>query len=87
MATIHPDMIADLEVTLIGTRADLTAAHRALSAIGTVTHLGELHPAERPDTGRWLVYLRLAVRAQIAAPRSRRAKPAPAGSAPLPLAG
>jgi hypothetical protein len=86
MATIHPDMIADLEVTLIGTRSDLTAAHRALSAIGTVTHLGELHPAERPDTGRWLVYLRLAVRAQIT-PKGRRAKPAPAGSAPLPLTG
>jgi hypothetical protein len=76
MATGHPYMIPDLEVTLVGTRADLRTVYRALAALGTVTERGTLHPAERPDTGRVRLYLRVAVAADVTAPAPRRTRPA-----------
>jgi hypothetical protein len=89
MATAHPDTIAGLEIWLVGARSDLTAAHAALSKLGTVTYLGNLRPAERPDTGRVHVYLRVAVAVQRPDSRATRR---PAGHQPddpgaLPLAG
>jgi hypothetical protein len=66
MSATHPYVVAGLEVWLVGTRADLRAAHRALSALGSVTYLGDLHPAERPDTGRVRAYLRISVAVPLA---------------------
>ena len=78
--------VAGLEVWLVGTRADLAAAHRALSALGAVVHLGELHPADRPGTGRYRAYLRIAVATQPVARTARRLPPG-GGPGALPLAG
>jgi hypothetical protein len=83
----NPHPVTGLEAWLVGTRADLRAAYRALAALGAVIEHGTPHPADRPDTGRYRVYVRLAVATQIAAPTPRRTKPAPPGSPPLPLAG
>jgi hypothetical protein len=65
-------MIADLEVWLIGTTAELDQAATALSAIGRTVEVGTRRRLTRDDNGRARLYLRLAVVA-MPAPKHDRA--------------
>ncbi|BCJ37584.1 hypothetical protein Athai_50870 [Actinocatenispora thailandica] len=78
--------LTGVEVWLNGSKDELRAAWAALHQLGTVTHLGELHPLEQP--GRFRLYLRLTVAAAAIPPAPARPT---GGTAPdtvsLPLAG
>jgi hypothetical protein len=73
-----------VEVWLNGSKDELRAAWAALHRLGTVTHLGELHPLEQP--GRFRVYLRLAVAAAAVPPTPARPADGSAAGSSLPLA-
>jgi hypothetical protein len=78
--------LTGVEVWLNGSKDELRAAWAALHRLGTVTHLGELHPLEQP--GRFRLYLRLTVTAAAVPPApARPAGGTAAGTASLPLAG
>jgi hypothetical protein len=69
-----------LEVWLIGTRAELAAAYRALSAVATVAQRGDLHRLPDDDEGRFRTYLRLQITSgqqPASAPRTTAGRPAP----------
>jgi hypothetical protein len=72
----NPYPVTGLEVWLVGTRADLRTAYRTLAALGAVIKVGTVHRADRPDTGRVRVYLRLTVASQTPAPAPRRTRSA-----------
>ena len=56
-----PHLSGGLEVWLIGTRAELTAALRALDAAGRFAYSGRWTALTGADTGRWRAHLRIAV--------------------------
>lgn len=72
----NPYPVSGLEVWLVGTRADLRTAYRALAALGTVIKVGTVRPADRPDTGHFRVYVRLTVATPAVTPAPRRTEPA-----------
>jgi hypothetical protein len=74
-----------VEVWLNGGKDELRAAWAALHRLGTVTHLGELHPLEQP--GRFRLYLRLSIAATAVPPAPARPAGGTAAGSSLPLAG
>ncbi|BCJ27927.1 hypothetical protein [Actinocatenispora sera] len=77
--------LTGVEVWLNGSKDELRAAWAALHRLGTVTHLGELHPLEQP--GRFRLYLRLSIAAAAAPAAPAHPASGTAGGSSLPLAG
>jgi len=75
-----------LELWMLGTRDELTAAIAALGDAGRLIQQGIPQPLAGADTGRHRLYLRLAIATTSHAERHPAPPPAPAGGVLVDLA-